>query len=584
MIDPKAPPFSLSDEDLDWVNRTLASMDVAAKVGQLFVLVAMDPDPQVTLDAIAGAGIEPAGFMTRPFAAKDVQHLHRSLQERASVPLLLAANLERGGDGVALDGTNFASQYGVAATDDEEHAYRLGLVAGREGAAVGCNWAFAPVVDLDLNPANPITNTRTYGSDPERVLRMAKAHMRGMHEAGLAVSVKHWPGDGVDGRDQHLVSSVNTLSVERWDATFGKVYQGMIEAGADTVMAAHILLPAYSQELRPGIADADIMPASLAPEITIDLLRDRLGFNGLVSTDATVMTGMTSVMPRARAVPYSIMAGNDIFLFTGNLAQDYRFMLDGVQSGVLTTERLDQAVTTVLALKASLGLHHRQAEGTLVPDESALAVVGCDQHQRWARECADRAVTLIRDAQGLLPISPEQHRRILLYVLGDVGGYMDEGGGVAGHFVARLTHAGFDVENFDYEAVQGPESWARLMDPLGQTAGYDLVVYLASVKTASNQTTVRINWANPMGFDCPRTVEDIPTLFVSIDNPYHLQDVPMVKTFVNGYTSSGHVIDAVVERLLGHAGFTGISPADPYCGLWDAARLTPNTTIEGEPV
>lgn len=573
MIDRKAPPFELSDEDIRWVDETVASMDVAEKVGQLFVLVVMDPDPRVTIERIEQAGIRPGGFMTRPFLAKEVQNLHRTLQAEARIPLLLAANLERGGDGVALDGTSFATQFGVAATDDEEQARRLGLVAGREGAAVGCNWAFAPVVDVDTNPANPITNTRTYGSDPERVLRLARACMQGIHEAGLAVSIKHWPGDGVDGRDQHLVSSVNTLSVSDWEETFGRIYRGMIEAGADTVMAAHILLPAYSRLLRPGIADSEILPASLAPEITVELLRGRLGFNGVVSTDATVMTGMTAAMPRSRAVPQSIMAGNDIFLFTGNLAQDYRFMLEGVESGALTTERLDEAVTAILSLKASLGLHRKQAAGTLVPDEAALAVVGSDEHQAWARECADRAVTLVRDTQELLPISPSKHRKVLLYVLGDKGGYMDEGGGVAGHFVERLTLAGFEVDNFDYDAVEGPESWARLMDPLGQVEGYDLVLYLASIKTASNQTTVRINWGNPMGFDGPRTVEDIPTLFVSIDNPYHLQDVPMVKTFINGYTSSEHVVDAVVERLLGNAEFTGISPADPTCGLWDAARF-----------
>jgi beta-N-acetylhexosaminidase len=172
----------------------------------------------------------------------------------------------------------------------------------------------------------------------------------------------------------------------------------------------------------------------------------------------------------------------------------------------------------------------------------------------------------------LLPISPERQRKILLYVLGDVGGYMDEGGGVAGYFVETLVGEGFDVDTFDYAGATGPEAWAKLMDPLAQIVGYDMVVYLASIKTASNQTTVRINWGNPMGFDVPRLVEEIPTLFVSIDNPYHLQDVPMVKTFINGYTSSVPVIDAVVERLLGRAEFTGISPADPYCGLWDAAR------------
>jgi len=571
VINPKAAPFNLCDDDVVWVERTLSGMDVAAKVGQLFVLVITDADPETNLLAIKKAGIAPGGFMTRPFTAKEVQGLHRTLQANAQIPLLLAANLERGGDGVALDGTVFATQFGVAATDDEQFAYQLGLVAGREAAAVGCNWAFAPVVDIDLNPANPITNTRTYGSDPHRVLRMARAYMKGVHEVGLAVSVKHYPGDGVDGRDQHLVTSVNSLSVEEWDASFGMVYRAMIDAGADTVMAGHIMQPAYSRLLRPGIADSAIMPATLAPELLNDLLRDRLGFNGLVSTDASVMAGMTAVMPRAKAVPAAIMAGNDIFLFAANLAQDYAFMLDGAASGALTEERLDEAVTAILSLKASLGLHRNQEEGTLVPDESALSVVGSDEHREWARACADQAVTLVRDKQELLPLSPERHRRVLLYVLGDRGGYMDEGGGVAPHFVARLRDAGFQVDNFDYGAL-GEEAWAELMDPLAQIDGYDLVLYLASLKTASNQTTVRINWGNPMGFDVPRTVEDIPTLFVSIDNPYHLQDVPMVKTFVNAYTSTESVVDAVVDKLLGRSRFTGISPADPYCGLWDAAR------------
>jgi beta-N-acetylhexosaminidase len=573
MIDPTRPPFSLDAVAMAWVRDTLAGLTVEQKVGQLFTLAIRDADPEVTLGRIRAAGIEPGGVMARPMPKAAVQDLHRTLQDASAVPLLLAANLERGGDGLAVEGTALGTQYGVAATDDETHAYRLGLVAGREGAALGCTWAFAPVVDLDLNPANPITNTRTFGSEPGRVLRMARAYMRGIHEAGLAVSIKHWPGDGVDGRDQHISTTVNTMSVAEWEAGFGMVYRGMIDAGADTVMAAHIMHPAWSRELRPGISDGEIMPASLAPELIADLLRRRLGFNGLVTTDATAMTGMTAVMPRAQAVPASIMAGCDVFLFAANLAQDFGFMLEGVRTGVLTAERLDEAVTTVLAFKASLGLHRRQAEGTLVPGPDALEVVGCPEHQQWAKECAEAAVTLVKDREGVLPLSPQKHRRVLLYVLGDAGGYGDwEGGGCSGRFVDRLTEAGFDVDRFDYSEGTGFEHYDRLMDVLGVVEGYDLVLYLASLKTASNQTVVRINWGIPFGFDSPRAVEDIPTVFVSIDNPYHLIDVPMVKTFVNAYTSTTVTVDAVVDRLLGLAPFTGVSPADPFCGLWDARR------------
>ena len=572
MLDLKAKPFNLSDEDIQWVQSTLAGMDLETKVGQLFLPVVINPDPNFTLQLMKDTGIKPCGYMARPFPGAEVQKLYRTFQEQAEIPLLLAANLERGGDGIAMDGTAYGTQLEVAATDDETMAYRLGLIAGREGRAVGVNWAFAPVIDIDYNYHNPITNTRTYGSDPERVLRMARAYMKGLHESGLAVSIKHWPGDGVDGRDQHLVTSVNTLSVEEWDATYGKVYQGMIDAGAETVMSAHIMQPAYTRKLHPGIKDTEIMPASLSPELNIKLLREQMGFNGLVVTDATSMSGMTAMMPREKAVPYAIMAGNDIFLFTVNLKQDYEFMLNGVKNGLLTLERLDEAVTNILSFKAALKLHKQKAEGTLVPDESALSVLNCEEHRAWAKECADKAVTLVKDTQGLLPLTVEKHRRILLYVLGDSGGYMDEGGGINGKFIQRMTEHGFQVDKFDYSTLSGMNMWNSdlMRDPIGRLKNYDLVLYFASLKTASNQTTVRINWAQPMGADVPKFVYEIPTLFVSVDNPYHLQDVPMVKTFINGYSSNEYVVETLVEKLVGKSPFKGINPIDPFCGLWDA--------------
>lgn len=576
MLDLKAQPFSLSDDDIAWVRQTLAGMDTAAKVGQLFCLVITSEDLTQLKQTLAEAGMKPGGFMSRPFPGATVQGIYRTLQDEAEIPLLLAANLEKGGDGIASDGTPYGSPLQVAATDDEEMAYRLGLVCGREGRAVGCNWAFAPVIDLDYNYHNPITNTRTFGSNPQRVLRLARAYMAGIQECGLAVSIKHWPGDGVDGRDQHLVTSVNTLSVDDWNASFGLVYKGMIDAGADTVMAAHIMLPAYSRKLRPGISDDEIMPASLAPELNLQLLRQQLGFNGLIVSDATGMAGMTAAMPRAQAVPLCVAAGCDVFLFTVNVKQDFAFMLDGLENGLLSHDRLDEAVTRILALKASLGLHRQQAVGELVPGADALSVVGCAEHRAWAQACADKAVTLVKDTQGLLPLSPERHRRVLLYVLGDTGGYMEagSGGGASSRFVELLEEGGFAVTKFDYSTLAGANMWANRLasSPLDMLSDYDLVIYFASLKTASNQTTVRINWAQPMGADAPKFVHDIATLFVSVDNPYHLQDAPMVKTFVNGYTSNEFVVTAIVDRLLGRAPFTGASPVDPFCGLWDARR------------
>lgn len=572
MIDLKSKPFHLSDADIQWVEETLASMDLETKVGQLFCLVAPTEDVE-RLDQMLGI-IKPGGLMFRPLPGETIQENHRYLQEKLEIPLLLAANLERGGSGIASDGTDFGTQMQVAATDDEDMAHKLGLICGREGRAVGCNWTFSPVIDIDLNYQNPITNTRTYGSDPGRVLRMARAYMKGVRESGLAVSIKHWPGDGVDGRDQHLLIGVNTLSAKDWDKTFGRVYKGMIDAGAHTVMAAHIMLPAYSRKLSPGIRDEEIMPASLAPELNYKLLRDRLGFNGLIVTDATSMAGFTIPMSRQEAVPASIAAGCDIFLFTVDLEEDLDYMMQGIQDGILTKERLDEAVSRILALKASLKLHEQKKEGTLVPDESALEVLDCAEHRAWAAECADKAITLVKDTQDLLPLTVAKHERILLYVLGDTGGYLDEGEGSSARFVKLLEDHGFAVTLFDYSQFEGASMWTALSimrRPVGELQEeYDLVLYYASLKTASNQTVVRITWAQPMGIDVPKFVSDIPTAFVSVDNPYHLQDVPRVKTFVNGYASSEHVVEALVDKLLGKSQFRGINPIDPFCGYWDA--------------
>jgi beta-N-acetylhexosaminidase len=562
-------------EQAAWVQATLASMSTQDKVGQLFCLDVFEADADRILAAHAAVGIKPGGYMARPFAGATVKALYRRLAEESDIPPLLAANLERGGDGIATDGTNFGTPLEVAATDDETFAYRLGLVAGREGRAVGCNWAFAPVIDIDYNFANPITNTRTFGSDPDRVIRMATAYMRGIHEAGLAVTVKHWPGDGVDFRDQHLVMTVNSLDVDSWNETYGRVYRALIDAGADSVMVGHIAMPAHTRRLNPAIADADIMPASLSPELVQGLLREDLGFEGLVVTDATSMAGMTSAMLRARALPQAITAGCDMILFALDLRRDFECVLDAVRTGALSEARLDEAVTTILAFKARLGLHQPAVDESERSPDDELAVLGCPQHVAWARECADRAVTLVKDTQHLLPLSPDRHRRVLLYVLGDEGGYMDTGGGALHRrLVELLSEAGFSIEVFDYSTVAGLDMWGRrssMEDPVGRLDSYDLVLYFAGLKTASNQTVVRITWSQPMGFDAPKFVHEIPTVFVSVDNPYHLQDVPMVKTFINGYGSNQYVVEAIVAKLLGRSAFFGKSPVDPFCGLWDAS-------------
>ncbi len=235
----------------------------------------------------------------------------------------------------------------VAATDDEQMAYHLGDICGKEGAAVGCNWSFAPIIDIDYNFRNPITNTRTFGSDPERVRKMGVQYVKAVQKWGVAASIKHFPGDGVDERDQHLVTSINSLSCEEWDATYGIIYKACIDEGAMSVMVGHIMQPEYSKKLNPGIKDEDILPATLSYELTTKLLKEQLGFKGLVVSDAATMAGMMIPMPRSEQVPAVINAGCDMFLFARNLEEDFEFMSKAVKNGTLSKARLDEAVTKI---------------------------------------------------------------------------------------------------------------------------------------------------------------------------------------------------------------------------------------------
>jgi len=561
-------PFHLDAEARAWVSATRDALTLEQKVGQLFCLLAVPATPEEIDRHFAIA--EPGGYMRRPAPRSEILELNRYLQSRARVPLLIAANLEAGADGLATDATSFGNPLQVAATDDEKNAYLMGQVSGREARALGCRWAFSPIVDIQMNFANPITLTRAFGSDPRRVARMGAEFVRGVQEAAVAASVKHWPGDGVDDRDQHLVTSINDLSVDAWEATFGEVYRAVIAAGAMTVMAAHIALPEYSRALRPGIADEDILPASLAPEITTELLRDRLGFRGLVVSDASTMAGMQLPMPRRDMVPKTIAAGCDMFLFSTDYEEDYAFMLAGVRTGVITPERLDEAVTRVLALKAALDLHAAASPAELVRD-GAYERLDLDAHREHARASADAAVTLVKSREaGLLPLDPARHPRVLVYSLRGRDATTEP----AEQFCSALRDEGFTVRL--YQEDQAPDTGSLVLGRDGAVVGkelladFDLVVYLADVSPTSNVPTARLTWSYKTGANVPKYVTEIPTIVISLGSPFHLQDVPRVRTFINAYAHNRATVQAVVDKLLGRSAFAGVSPVDPFCGYWDA--------------
>lgn len=561
----KKNPFHLNDDQINWVKSTLDSMMEEEKIGQLFCLIAYANDEKFI--RILNDKYHIGGLMGRPMPLKDMCQLVETAQTSAKIPLFVAANFEAGGDGYLLEGTNIGPNLQIGATGDVDFAAKQAYVCAKEGVAAGANFAFAPVIDIDYNFRNPIMATRLFGSDPEFVKKAGVAYTTTAQKMGLAVSIKHFPGDGVDERDQHLVTSVNSLSCEEWDKTYGEAYKASIEAGALVVMIGHIMQPEYSRKLCPGIKDEDIMPATLAPELLNGLLRDKLGFNGMIITDASTMAGMCIPMERKKAVPYSIAAGNDMFLFTKNMEEDYKFMKQGVKDGIITPERLDEAIMRILATKAALRLPEKKENGTLVPNyEEAKQIVGCEEHKKFEKECSDQAVTLIKNKEGILPLVVNLYKRVLLYPL-DMGQSFFES---AKNDVGSIMKNALEAEGFEVTIYQPMPGFEGMAAPCSDIIdNYDLLLYVANLSTKSNQTTVRIEWAQPMGANCPNFLTSVPTIFISFANPYHLLDVPRIKTFINAYRFKPANVEAVIDKLLGRSEFKGISPVDAFCGKWD---------------
>jgi len=584
MVDLKAKPFNLDDEGVAWVTQTVAGMSDAEKVGQLFVNMGSSRDEAYLTEMVQRYHI--AAVRYQPGPAADIWEQNNILQTRAKIPLLIAANTEAGGNGACSDGTYVGWEVKVAATADKRYAYELGRIAGIEAAAIGCNWSFAPIVDLYRNWRNPIVSVRTWSADPDQTIELSLEYMRGIMESNIMPAAKHWPGDGIDERDQHLSSAPNWYSCDEWDATFGKVYSALIDAGLPSIMAGHIALPSYQKKFNPAMTDEDILPATLSKEITTDLLRGQLGFNGVVVTDASHMVGMTGAMRRRDVLPTAIMAGCDLFLFFNDPDEDFGWMMDALADGRLTRERLDEAVTRTLGLKARIGLHKVPAEQILPPKEQALAQIRLPENLAIAEEVSDKAVTLVKSKDaGVLPLSPEKFKRVLVVPIKGPKNPMAHGmhGKASGaqKVADELTARGYAVELYESltDRLEGmsAEEGAKLVMSAYQnkapiaalTDNYDMVVSVAEV-SGLMQPTERVYWPASKGTpDIPWYVHELPVVFISLACPYHLADVPQVKTFVNAYDNHDHTVKAVIDKLEGRSEFTGVPSTDVFCGLRD---------------
>lgn len=565
MLNLTQKPFNLNEKEIQKLKNIVNNMDVEAKIGQLFFVVGQDEE-MVDLPKFIQK-YQPGGIMYRPDQAQKIKRELATCQQNSQIPMFTAANLEAGGNGIVSEGTLVGQPMQIAATNDSKYAYELGNIAGYQANQVGVNMAFAPIVDLDLNFRNPITNVRTFGSNQQRVLAFAKEEIKGFAKNQVMAAIKHFPGDGVDERDQHLVSSVNSLSKEEWMKSYGAIYQELVEQGIPCVMIGHIMLPAWERHYNPELQDVELLPASLSKYLINGLLRERLNFNGLALTDATPMLGYNYAMSRSEALPATINAGIDMILFNKNIDEDYEIIRQAVLSGVISSERLDEAVLRILATKLAQKVMNVDLE--LQHDFSKELNLKGEEFSPIVQEIADRSITLVKEqVADVLPLTPKKYPRIRLHLLSNKhsGGFNDNVSALD-QLPKYLTEAGFEVSVYDPTHLDFYEIFESGIQQMEEK--FDLALYVANIENASNQTTTRLDWITLMAANAPWYLRDIPTVFASVANPYHLFDIPSVPTFINAYTANEATLKALVDKLTGKSTFKGTSPVDPFVGQFD---------------
>lgn len=536
-----------------WVERTRDAMSVEAQIAQLFVLSARHDSVEENRELLAHA---PGGLHRFPTRDLDAAWAAtRDALERSEIPLILSGDIEGGTISYPFT-TAIPNQMGIAACDDLTLCADLAAIVGRESRALGYNWSFTPVVDINRAFRNAVVGTRSYGSDPDRILAQARAYVRALQAQGVAACAKHWPGDGLDDRDQHLVTSVNDMDMAEWRATFGRIFGSLVDDGVMTIMSAHIALPAYIREKLPQAGAQAFEPASVSRLLNQQLLREELGFAGLIISDATVMGGLTSWMARAEAVPAVIENGCDVFLFSRDPAQDMSFMLQGLREGRLSEQRLHEAVTRFLSLKAKLGLHRMTLDERIGPMSQVRDTLRRPEHLDQAVRACATSITLVKDRDARLPITPDQHKRIV--IIADEGSSFFSGAPDRDFTPLRaaLESRGFTLRDFDPQAMPTPED-------------ADLILYLIGQEATPSLSHIFLDFARLHASPRNGMIQfnrEIPTLLVSFGQPYYLYDAPNFATYINAYASLPNVQTALVERLAGDAPFTGVSPVDAFCG------------------
>lgn len=581
---PTYQPFGrkLSKKEEAWVKKTLAGMTLEEKIGQMMTIsgnatfFSRDSEQYRKLERhIKEYQVGGVIWFRSDVWATAV--LNNRLQEMSKVPLLIAADLEMGMGMRFNESVWWPPNMAVGATGDESLARLQGEMTARQARAVGVNWLYAPVADVNNNPVNPVINTRSYGEDPEMVGRLAAAFAEGAQNAGALACAKHFPGHGDTATDSHIGLPVVDVSRQRLETLELVPFRALVSKGVGSVMSAHISLPQVETELAAPVRKANAnepaadfasltesdaskvtLPATLSNSVVTGILRKELGFNGLTVTDSMQMAGVSARYTAGDAAVRAIKAGIDMVLMTPDVPGAIAAVKLAVENKEIPLAQIDASVERILRAKAGLGLNERR----LVDINQVDAVVNGEAVLASAQNIADRSVTLLRDKNATLEklrSAGKTPRVLVVSYNGDpvdrpedlIGNLDDFGRTLAGSKAFSMTRALIDVRS-------RPEDVRRVVDMV-EKGNYDAVILALSVRARSGKGSVAIPKLGKT------LVEEITgktpgTVVVSFGNPYLLAEIPEIPCYLTVYSSQVPSQRAAARALLGEIDIAGRLP------------------------
>jgi beta-N-acetylhexosaminidase len=536
----EVPPTTRKVESIDSL---IASMTLREKIGQLimpWLLGDYTAFATTEFDRISRwvDSLRLGGIIISIGSPLDATAKLNALQTRSPLPLLIAADLEWGSAMRLVGGTAFPMAMGFGATDRELDAYQLGRITALEARAAGIHMTFSPVADVNNNPNNPIINTRSFGEDPEAASKLIAAYIRGANEHGLFTTAKHFPGHGDTQSDSHINMPVVSACWDRLDTLELVPFRAAIEAGVTAVMTAHIALPCIDGE-------ADPPPATLSPAVMTGILRDSLGFDGLVVTDALTMGAIIKKYGVGETVVRAFLAGSDLLLIPADPAEAIEAMVSAVEFGRISTERLDLSVRRMLALKEQAGLFEQRT----VPLDSIPARIGLRDYQETADDIASRSLTLVQEG----PMEDFRQKRgrsaVILYA--------EETNLTIGNtLIGELRAFGESVYPFRLYPASGSMSYDSARAVI---AANPRVVFAAGVRFIAGRGHIQL--PDSLSSLITETQHRRPTMLVSLGSPYLLNQLT---DFSGGYLLAWADFKATeratARALAGRAPITGRLP------------------------